>query len=262
MLLPSPLRILRRSGLVGAVEIGRSSCEGSGDVSETIRQGEPKAIPAHAGKNRGRLARWAGGVFGVVLIIILGWRPALRTAAAFLIVEDPLRSASTIIVLGGDLPVREIEAARIYHAGWAPNLMLIQVGFSEQQQMLRELGVELAESMVRTREVLVRLGIPDSAIVVPEERFRGGTFEELKVAARALARDTLPVILVTSKVHTRRVRLIWNRVANGGPPGVVRAATRDPFDPSDWWRHRRDVLLVAREFLGILNHVLGYVVAQ
>src|SRR2546430_12436790 len=57
------------------------------------------------------------------------------------------------------------------------------------------------------------------------------TADEIKVIAPALAPgqdDT--VILVTTKAHTRRVRLLWRRLAPGQGRAIVRAASGDPFD--------------------------------
>jgi len=65
------------------------------------------------------------------------------------------------------------------------------------------------------------------------------------------------VIIVTTKVHTRRVRILWNRLAAGRGQAVIRAASDDPFDPRRWWRTTGDALDVVREFLGILNAWAG-----
>ena len=76
----------------------------------------------------------------------------------------------------------------------------------------------------------------------------------------ALRSKDAPVILVTSKYHTRRVRLTWNYVTNGRSRAIVRAAAQDPFDPARWWRERRFVLAVVREYLGLVNYYAGFTV--
>src|SRR5204862_282072 len=55
------------------------------------------------------------------------------------------------------------------------------------------------------------------------------------------------------KVHTRRVRLLWRRLASGQGQAIVRASSGDPFDPGNWWRNTRDAFDVVREVLGVLN---------
>ena len=70
-----------------------------------------------------------------------------------------------------------------------------------------------------------------------------------------------PVILVSSKYHTRRVRLTWNYITHGKPAAIVRAAERDPFDPARWWKERRFALSVVREYLGIFHVYAGFPIA-
>src|SRR5260370_31286152 len=84
------------------------------------------------------------------------------------------------------------------------------------------------------------------------------TAEEVRVAAAALARGKgSAVIFVTTKAHTRRVRLLWRRLATGQGQAIVRAAAGDPFDPRHWWRTTSDALDVVREVLGLLNAWAG-----
>jgi len=71
----------------------------------------------------------------------------------------------------------------------------------------------------------------------------------------------LRVILVSSKYHTRRVRLTWNHVTGGQSQAIVRAAGRDPFDPNRWWQKRQYALSVAREYLARANYYAGFPVA-
>jgi hypothetical protein len=68
----------------------------------------------------------------------------------------------------------------------------------------------------------------------------------------------MPVILVTSKYHTRRTRLTWNFVSEGRSQPIVRAASGDPFDPDRWWQQRGFALSVAREYLGLMNYYAGF----
>jgi uncharacterized SAM-binding protein YcdF (DUF218 family) len=181
----------------------------------------------------------------------------LREVASFLITEDSLEPATAIVILGGHLPFREMEAARLYRAGWAPGVVLVRGARREEWKALQDLGIRLTEGWELSREVLIRQGVPPSAILVPEQEAEG-TLEELQAAFRALKPENRPVILVTSKYHTRRARLTWNYVTEGRSKAIVRAATYDPFDPTRWWRERRFVLAVVREYLGLVNYFAGF----
>lgn len=51
-------------------------------------------------------------LMGIVVFLGLGFVPLLRIMGSFLLIEDRLRPAGAIVVLGGQSPFREMEAAR------------------------------------------------------------------------------------------------------------------------------------------------------
>jgi uncharacterized SAM-binding protein YcdF (DUF218 family) len=209
------------------------------------------------GKEQRRVL-WLGvGMLATIVLVGAAHAPILREIASFLIVEDSLRPAAAIVALGGGTPFRETEAATLYRAGWAPFVVIVRGVRREEAKALQDLRIEVKEGWELSREVLIRQGVPPSAILVPEEEAEG-TLEESQAAFRGLKPENRPVILVTSKFHTRRVRLTWNYVSNGRSQAIVRAAGQDPFDPTRWWRERRFVLSVVREYLGLINYYAGF----
>ena len=127
----------------------------------------------------------------------------------------------------------------------------------EDSKALQDLGIAVGDQWELSREVLLQQGIPASAILVPNDEAEG-TLEELQAVYRALGSKDTPVILVTSKYHTRRVRLTWGYVTHGESAAIVRAAEGDPFDPARWWKERRFILSVVREYLGLINYYAGF----
>jgi uncharacterized SAM-binding protein YcdF (DUF218 family) len=207
---------------------------------------------------RKRRPLWLGAVLLAAMVLVgFAHVPILREVASFLITEDSLEPAAAIVILGGHLPFREMEAARLYRAGWAPGVVLVRGARREEWKALQDLRIEAKEGWELSREVLIRQGVPPSAILLPEEEAEG-TLEESQAAFRALKTENRPVILVTSKFHTRRARLTWNYVTEGRSKAIVRAADQDPFDPARWWRERRFVLAVVREYLGLVNYYAGF----
>jgi uncharacterized SAM-binding protein YcdF (DUF218 family) len=195
-----------------------------------------------------------------MLLVVFAHVPILRALGSFLIIEDPLRPAAAIVVLGGQSPFREMAAARLFAERWAPKVIVIPGALREEQRALSELGISVPEGWEISREVLLKKGVPSSAIIVPKGRAEG-TLEELKLAFKTIGPGDKPVILVSSKYHTRRVRLTWGYVTHGESAAIVRAAEGDPFDPARWWRERRFVLSVVREYLGLINYYAGFPVA-
>ena len=173
----------------------------------------------------------------------------------WLVAEDPLGKASAIVVLSGAMPMRALEAAKLYREGYAPEVWLTHS--AEPAETLQEMGIPFAGEDHYNTLVLIHEGVPAEAIHVLEPPIVN-TADEVKVAASALVRAKgEAVILVTTKVHTRRVRLLWRRLASGQGQAIVRAASGDPFDPGHWWRNTRDALDVVREVLGVLNAWAG-----
>jgi uncharacterized SAM-binding protein YcdF (DUF218 family) len=169
----------------------------------------------------------------------------------WLVVEDLLAKARAIVVLSGGMPLRAIEAAKLYREGYAPEVWLTHS--TEPGATLREMDVPFSGEEFYNKLVLIHEGVPPGAIHILEPPIVN-TADEIKAAAAARTRGKgEAVILVTTKVHTRRVRVLWQRLAKGEGRAIVRAASADPFDPRHWWRTTSGALDVLREVLGVLN---------
>lgn len=193
--------------------------------------------------------RW---ICGATVLLLLGFAIFFFfEAGAWLVREDGPQHAQAIVVLSGGLPVRALAAAKLYGAGEAREVWLTAP--AEPRAAMEELKLPYAGEEEYSRMVLISKGVPPAAIRILKNKI-GNTEDELRdVAAEINTAPGVPVIVVTSKAHTRRVRALWNRV--GDPRGklVVRAAADDSFDPEHWWRTTNDALIVVREYLGLLN---------
>src|SRR6266403_4328189 len=161
------------------------------------------AAPAHTGKRHftGVLLFAIISCLAVVaLIILLG-------VGRWLVVEDPLEKAQAIVVLSGRMPMRAQEAARLYNAGWAPQVWLtrsVEPAASLQEMHIAYIGEDFFNS-----RVLMHEGVPSNAIHVLEQPINN-TADEVAVIAAELERERgSAVIIVTTKAHTRRVRALW-----------------------------------------------------
>ena len=182
---------------------------------------------------------------------------AARNAGQWLVVADPLQSARAIVVLGGQVPFRAMEAAAIYGQGLAPEVWVTQSAPSDEDHATAALGIDRPPDHVYSVKVLERLGVPDTAIRVLGDHDTN-TADEIRTVARELrARNGARVILVTSKYHSRRVRSLWRSLVGRTPEAVVRHAPGDPFEPDRWWRTTGDAVAVAREWCGLLNAWVG-----
>ena len=157
---------------------------------------------------------------------------------AWLVVEDPLQKADAIFVLGGTLFERPLEAVDLYHEGWAPRLLLMRQIADDGEVELRRRGVVYQREIDVQVDVLMRLGVPRPAIEILDEQ--DSTKDEADALRTVVVANRWPrVIVVTSKQHTRRARLVMNRrVADTGAQVMVRASRYDKTDVNAWWRQR------------------------
>jgi uncharacterized SAM-binding protein YcdF (DUF218 family) len=151
-----------------------------------------------------------------------------------------------------------MEAATLYNQGWAPTVWVTQENRNDTEAALLRLAIEPPRDHEYSREVLLRSGVPMSAIRILAPPILN-TVQEVDLIVDELRKvGGTRVILVTSKAHTRRVRTIWWARVGSSPGAVVRYATEDGYDPGRWWRHTRDMAVVSWEIFGLVNAWAGF----
>jgi uncharacterized SAM-binding protein YcdF (DUF218 family) len=202
-----------------------------------------------------KLRRWLIRA-GILIVPVVAGAVVFLNIGQWLIVQDPLAHADAIVVLSGRLPERALEAARLYHAGYAEQVWISQP--TSPAEELKKMKIFYLGEDFYNEKVLIAQGIPVDAIHVLEEP-TANTEEEVREISQVLRRNNFHnVIVVTSKPHTRRVRTIWHKLVGSGPQVIVRFTNDDPFDGAHWWHHTRDGLDVVRETLGLLNAWAGF----
>jgi uncharacterized SAM-binding protein YcdF (DUF218 family) len=205
-------------------------------------------------ESKRRLLRWV--LLAVIILVLTIGTVVFFTIGDWLVVADPLTHADAIVVLSGHLPDRAMEAARIYHAGYAGQVW-ISPPLSPVEE-LKAMKIAFLGEDFYNEKVLLAQGVPADAIRVLD-RPSANTEEEVREIKDALQHgDFHSVIIVTSKPHTRRVRTIWKKLAGPDFHSVVRFANDDPYDGGHWWRHTHDALDIVRETLGLLNAWAGF----
>lgn len=193
-------------------------------------------------------------IFIVAILLSLGLF-VFFNVGKWLVAEDPLQQASAIVVLSGGMPSRALEAARIYSQGYAPQVWLTHS--TEPGASLEKLSISFTGEESYDRLILMHKGVPQDAIHVLDPPIVN-TPDEMVTIGRALSKEKQhSVIIVTSRVHTRRVRTLWRHISSADGEAIVRGDSDDGFDPAHWWRNTRDALDVVREVLGLLNAWAG-----
>lgn len=193
-------------------------------------------------------------IFIAAILISLGLF-VFFNVGKWLVAEDPLQKASAIVVLSGSMPSRALEAARIYSEGYAPQVWLTHS--TEPGASLEKLSIPFKGEDSYDRLILMHRGVPEDAIHVLDPPIVNTADEMLTIGGALNKEKQHSVIIVTSKVHTRRVRTLWRQISSADGEAIVRGVSDDGFDPAHWWQHTRDVLDVVREVLGLLNAWAG-----
>jgi len=195
-----------------------------------------------------------------LLFAILGaliFAAAITSSAIFfgvgrwLVREDSLQKASAIAVLSGGFPSRAVEAATLYHQGYAKEIWLTHPDVHDDA--LKELGISYPSENDYNIRALRRTGVPAKAIHVLETPITN-TDEELDVISAALkAKGAQNVIIVTNKAHTRRVHILWTKYFSSRGQAFVHGIPDDDFVAARWWKDPGSMTQVAHEVLGIFN---------
>jgi uncharacterized SAM-binding protein YcdF (DUF218 family) len=176
----------------------------------------------------------------------------------FLAQEDPLAKADAIFIFAGSQAERPLEAADLYHAGYAPMMVLTRPQEEPAVEFLARRGIELPTRFALMREVLQKLKVPDEAIIIPD-RVHDNTAQEAETLRDlTVRRGWRRVILVSSKYHLRRVGMASRRALRGTDVTIIRRASRyDPSVPERWWQHRPDLRLMLWEVPKVLGYAVG-----
>jgi uncharacterized SAM-binding protein YcdF (DUF218 family) len=182
-----------------------------------------------------RLLRYAAVAAALAALLTV---VALPRLGSWLVVQDPLQKADAIVVLGGSRFERPLEAVDLYLEGWAPRIFLMRQISDAGEIELMKRGVPYPREVDQQIDVMGRLGVPASAITVLDEA--DSTADEGDhVYQLVTGHRLLRVIVVTSKQHTRRARLVMQRRLAGTAGEVcMRASRYDRSNTEQWWRDR------------------------
>ncbi|HWP64764.1 MAG TPA: ElyC/SanA/YdcF family protein [Candidatus Limnocylindria bacterium] len=192
----------------------------------------------------------------VLLLLVAGAVAclALRAAAAFLVVADPLPAhADAIVVLAGSPAGRLLEAADLHHAGSAPRIVLTRERRPPAVVALARRGVVTADPDALARAQLEALDVPAAAVTTLPGRAYSTASEARLVARWACRTRVRSLVVVTSPSHTRRARAILRRLLPADVALAVRPARAEFFPMRRWWRSRPASKLVLSEYQKLAN---------
>lgn len=181
----------------------------------------------------------------------------LPRLGSWLVVEDPLAKSDAIIVLGGTMYERPLEAVDLYKEGWAPRIYLFRqiVDWGEAELIKRQFTYTREVDL--QIEVMQRLGIDRASIGILEQA--NSTADEADRVVEFVGREQFKtVIVVTSKQHTRRARLVMRRRLDPlGTSLIVRSSRYDRSDVDRWWANRSTLRFTLFETQRLFGYWIG-----
>jgi uncharacterized SAM-binding protein YcdF (DUF218 family) len=182
--------------------------------------------------------------------------PALRGMATLLIAEDSLQRVPVLFVFSGKPYERGLEAARLLRAGWADKAVctgeIVPQDFKALKTNVTESGL--------TRRVILQAGDIDTARVTVALKGTS-TYEECIYILDYCRRNNVKTaMLVSSKVHTRRIRRLMNHLLaeSDSIRIIVRGAPSLEFNEANWWQNEAGLIFVNNEYVKLAYYALKY----
>lgn len=195
-------------------------------------------------------------VAAAVLVLAVAFALAVGYhAASWLKKDDPPVKADAIVVLAGSWS-RSLHAADLYRAGYAPRVVLSEVGPDEGEQLLASLGIVKKTADELRWSVLVAKGVPEKHIDRLGAPVLSTADEAERIAAR-FGRSGKRILVVTSPSHIFRARMIIERALRGRGVELVFCATPYEAFPDAWWRSQDAARQVLLEWAKILFYLVG-----
>ena len=182
---------------------------------------------------------------------------ALPRLGSWLVVEDPLAKSDAIIVIGGTMYERQLEAVDLYNEGWAPRIYLFREVIDWGELALIERGVPYTKVVDIQIDAMLQFGVPRDRIVILDRA--GSTSEEADFVRQLMVSGKWSrVIVVSSKQHTRRVRLVMRRKLSGtGGDVIVRPSRYDRSNVEEWWSERATLRFTLFETQRLFGYWIG-----
>ncbi len=205
-------------------------------------------------RNRNIWRRLAVAIFVLAAAWLIAW-----AAARLLIVEAQIERADAIVVLSGSktLTERVTLAAHLFKESRAPKIILTNDNLRGGWISAEQRNPYFYETAVRE---LVRLGVPESAIIVIQTPV-SSTQEEALVTRAHLPPQSGSLLIVTSGYHSRRAIHSFRNAFEGTGTTIGIAPVMPGWQtprPTVWWLHGRGWEMVPVEYVKLIYYAFRY----
>ena len=179
--------------------------------------------------------------------------PILKHLATGLVVNQPLVKSDAVVALGGGSPSRVLEAIDIYKEGLAGKIIIFRSGKPEGIDYIKSKNIDYKENADRDAILAEKLGVNQKDIIIFPGRVYSTKEEAEKLKKFALRKGYKSIIITTSKGHTKRSYLIFNRIfKNSGINLIIKPSSYDSFDPNNLEKNKQHWKNVVLEYQKII----------
>jgi len=195
------------------------------------------------------------GVSFISIGILWIVRISILTGIGNLLIKesDPV-PVQRIFVLGGGSYDRGFKAARLWHQGFAPQIICTG---SYVSGSIKSIGLSFTEAEVTKRRIQ-SLDV-DSNLVIAIN-MGTSTIEESNIILNyCLINDWNKIIIVSDKFHTSRISDVFDsKFRDAGIETVIVGAASSRYKESEWWREEAGLIMVNNEYLKHLYYWWNY----
>ncbi|MGM0665434.1 MAG: YdcF family protein [Thermodesulfobacteriota bacterium] len=216
--------------------------------------------PDSGASNRKPVLRWILFIAFVFLMVLTAYHePILERLGGYLVVSHELEDSDLIVCLSGRVIERGLAAADVYREGFAPNVFIAPEVPPDGYEALARHGIEVPVSIDIIRRILMKMEVPESAVI--EGGIPAGSTMAEAMMIKALAREKgyTSFIVVTSPPHARRAWWAFRNVLDEEDVVVrMHPTSYSGFRAEDWWKKRRYVREVILEYQKLAYYALKY----
>ncbi len=189
-------------------------------------------------------------IIGGGLLLTALFPSVLKLPVEFLKTQDPPINADLIVVLSGNSVPRSLWARDLYKKGFSRKILLIPPRPDPLTAELEKIGIKKPKYLFSQR-ILMASGIPLSSITQLPTHAKNTKDETRLVGAYISEHGLRSILLVTSKINSRRQCWTFKRAL----PSVVISCQPSTYDRIIY--DRKTSLRVINEYLKLAANVLG-----
>jgi uncharacterized SAM-binding protein YcdF (DUF218 family) len=196
---------------------------------------------------------WSCGLAVLLAAFCFVFRsPLLTGLAKAWMINDPPIKADAIVVLGGGANFRSFETVRLYQAGWAPLILVM----NSELRATDRLGLTIPEAEL-VRRILLSNAVPAEVIQIVGTNLTS-TYQEA-LTLREWSKDThaASLLIPTGPFHSRRVRWVFRKVLRDAAARLT-VTSIDPTVCQDWWQHEKTLIDFQNEVVKFGFYVIRY----